>query len=158
MSFYKIDVLDYLAQPEPKVIKSIIISRVKRKDLKVFIQLTGTILEDFMFYNASVGSFLSNEPSYKLLQQVSKLIPTTSGEPLPLEDIEDDYDLLVRLFVSEAWNGKEFENLSEGFKPSILAKLNQIDYSSQVGKALVVATQKREVAHPEIQTLLEAEK
>jgi hypothetical protein len=156
MQNLKIEIKKINENNEEYVASTFIVQRVKRKDLQAFITLQGEILEDFMFFNTAFGSFIADNNSYKKLISLCKIIPVLGHDYLPLEEIEDDYDLMIKLFMSDSWNGTDFDDIvNKGFKPSLLSTLNKIDFSTQMGKSLVLAGQRREKAYPEMTQLLQ---
>lgn len=141
--------------------ETVIIKRVKRCNLSKLIELQRILLEDFIYYNAEVGSLIANNSSWKTLEKIASLIPVIPNKTLAdyLELLEDDLDLITQLFFTESWDSEK-GNYSDGFsfKPSLVSKLNRLDYSGDMGKGILKAGKKKEIEQEEILKNLETVK
>lgn len=138
--------------------EKILIKRVKRCNLSKLIDLQRLLLEDFIYFNAEVGSLIANNSSWKTLEKIASLIPVVPDKTLSdyLDILEDDLDLITQLFFTESWDKENFI-YTDGFsfKPSIISKLNRLDYSGDLGKGILKAGKKKEMEQEEILKNLE---
>jgi hypothetical protein len=123
------------------------IKRISRSNLSDFIKLYQQNLEEFLYHNFAVGSVIASEAGWKTLEEMAKLVPVISANgdrvSLNLEELEDDYDMLTLLFLTEDVT-EEGVGLSDGgLRPGLLAKLNHLDQGSLLGKALTVTRERK---------------
>lgn len=115
--------------------------RVKRKDLTPFIEAYRKVLERFIYYNGAIGNIRASDKEWNYLIDCAKFIPVDGQEKIgfDLSLIEEDVDTLIELFFSTSWDKEknEYTNLDNGFKASLLAKLNHIDYDGDWVKLLL---------------------
>jgi hypothetical protein len=128
-------------------VEKIILKRVKRNNLSKLIELQRLLLEEFIYFNASIGSLVSDPKSWKNIEKICTLIPVVPSKTLAdyLSYLEDDIDLLTKLFFTDSWDN-EAEDYIDGqsFKPSLLSKLNRLDYTGDLGKGILLAGMKKE--------------
>lgn len=138
--------------------EKLLIKRVKRNNLSKLIELQRILLEDFIYFNAEVGSLIANNSSWKTIEKIASMIPVVPNKYLSdyLVLLEDDLDLITQLFFTESWDKENF-NYTDGFsfKPSLLSKLNRLDYSGDLGKGILKAGKKKEMEQEEILKSLE---
>jgi hypothetical protein len=138
--------------------EKILIKRVKRNNLNKLIELQKVLLEDFIYFNAEVGSLIANNSSWKTIEKISSIIPVSPNGFLSdyLEALEDDLDTLTQLFFTQSWDSKE-SNYSDGFsfKPSLISKLNRLDYTGDLGKGILKAEKRKEQDMKEVMESLE---
>jgi hypothetical protein len=142
--------------------QKVIIRRVKRGNLKNFLEKHEELLKNIVENNFAWGEILENEIAYQDFVDFCKLIPVdNSEEGFDFRLIEDDYEFLNLFFVSTSWNSEkdEFENIEnrEAFKYSLISKLMGIDNAQRLGKIYIDhMTERQTVAIQEEKTRLEA--
>jgi hypothetical protein len=136
-----------LRNSQDNEIEKIILKRVKRNNLSKLIELQRLLLEEFIYFNASIGSLVSDPKSWKNIEKICTLIPVVPSKTLAdyLSYLEDDIDLLTKLFFTDSWD-TETEDYIDGksFKPSLLSKLNRLDYTGDLGKGILMAGIRKE--------------
>lgn len=123
-----------------KVVKTYKVKRVKRSKLNDLIELQKDLLYSFIKSNASIGVLLSDEAVWNTMETVAAMLPIMGQEKpgLPLFEIEDDYEQLRSIFFSQCdvINGVIKVDPDDGFIPSKIADLHQLDYQGDWGKQL----------------------
>lgn len=133
--------------------EKILIQRVKRNNLTKLIELQRLILEDFIYYNGEVGSLIANNSSWKTIEKICSMIPVIPNKTLTdyLDFLEDDLDGLTQLLFTESWDSeKSIYTDGVSFKPSLISKLNRLDYTGDLGKGIIKAGKKKEKEQEEI--------
>lgn len=129
----------------------ILIPRIKRKNLSTFIELQDKLLYRWVAENLSVGNIVCTDDGWDLLCKTASLISTldeTGNEsPLDLEQLEDaDFDFyhnLTRLFFTASVDDEDYEDPNVPYKPSLLAKFNQLNHGGALGKQVKKLTEKQ---------------
>lgn len=123
------------------------IKRIRRANLADFIKLYQQSLEEFLYHNFQIGSVIASEQGWKTLEDMARLVPVVSGTgdivSLNLDDLEDDYDMLTLLFLTEDVTEDGVAVSDGGLKPGLLAKLNHLDQGSLLGKALTKSRERK---------------
>ena len=136
-------------------VDKIILKRVKRSNLTKLIELQRLLLEEFIYFNASIGSLVADTKSWKNIERIATLIPVVPNKTLAdyLDVLEEDIDTLTKLFFTDSWD-TEKGDYADGktFKPSLLSTLNRLDYTGDLGKGILKAGMKKE---KELQSLTE---
>lgn len=107
------------------------VKRVKRKHLKDLTILQEDLVYQFLFYNAAVGDIIAEEKNWNTLVKICKMLPVVGREELGIDinKIEDDMVQLTHIFFTESTDEDGFPVKEDGwFKPSLLAKLHQLNY------------------------------
>lgn len=107
------------------------VKRVPRKKLHDLIVLQQDLLYAFLKNNASVGSVIASNSNWSTIEKIAKLLPVI-GEEKPginLDELEDDISQITSIFFTQSVdeNGMIL-NTDEGYKPSLIAELHQLDY------------------------------
>lgn len=127
--------------------EKLLIKRVKRNNLTKLIELQRILLEDFIYFNAEIGSLIANNSSWKTIEKICSIIPVLPNKYLSdyLDLLEDDLDTITLLFFTESWDTENFK-YTDGFsfKPSLLSKLNRLDYAGDLGKGVLKVGKKKE--------------
>lgn len=143
MNSLEITVKDF----EGKDLEKLILKRVKRNNLTKLIELQKILLEDFIYFNASIGSLVSNPSSWKNLEKICTLIPVVPNSTLGdyINILEDDIDLLTKLFFTNSWDSEKEEYVhGNSFEPSLISKLNRLDYTGDLGKGILKSAMRKE--------------
>lgn len=110
-----------------------------------FKELYQELLQYFVHYNSSMGELLSDPSVVSLLKAIAEMLPVVGSNKtgINLDDLLDngDWEQICQLFfTSSMQDDGEFEVDKDGeikaYKPSKLAKLNQLDFFGRLGKAL----------------------
>jgi len=118
------------------------------------------LIEEYLYHNFEVGSLIATDRGWQLLQDIAKLVPVIKNGDrvaLNIEELEDDYEMISLLFltedVTERGVGKDPE---PGLKPSLLSRLNHLDQGVLVGKAFPNIQERRADEILRIQTATKA--
>lgn len=125
--------------PDGTVDRTVEVKKVPRSKLRDLIILQQQLLDVFVENEASIGVILSEESNWKLLQSVANLLPIVgSDDTLDVSKFEEDYVQICRVFFTESINDSGEYDLStdKPFLPSKIAKLHQLNYNDQLGKAV----------------------
>lgn len=146
MDFIKVEIKE-----EDKVKEELLLRRTKRVELKKLIDLQKIIIEDFIYFNGNVGSFIAEDKCWNNLLKISKYIPVDGlKEGFPIEKIENDFSLISRLFFSDNWEELDFNSLDIKPEPSLICKLNKLDYDSALGKSIMSVQNKKKLEMQEL--------
>lgn len=130
-----------------EVVETVQLKRVPRSKYKDLIALQQLLLEAFVENNGATGSVIADDANWKTLKKLSSMLPVVGQDEkgFDVEKIENDILLITRLFFTQAVNEDGSVDLSEGFKPSLLAEFYQLDYSGFLQRA-VMEIEKRKTA------------
>lgn len=124
---------------EDKVVETVQLKRIARSQYKDLIALQQLLMQAFVEYNGATGSVIADEANWKTLIKLGKMLPVIGGndkEGFDVNKIEHDIVLITRLFFTQAVKEDGSVDLTDGFKPSILAEFYQLDYSGFLQKAV----------------------
>ena len=128
-----------------EVTETLVIKRLKRKDLANFLKMQELLLSDFIYFNGAIGSLIADKGAWSNIEKAAKLIPVLEGDktvPLDLSKIGEDYLVLAQLFFTasiteETLGGYPDDLETVGYKPSLLTQLNHLDYGGALGKGVL---------------------
>lgn len=134
-------------QADGTIDRTVEVKKVPRSKLRDLIVLQQQLLDVFVENDASIGVILSNDANWKLIQSMASLLPLVgSDETLDVTRFEEDYVQICKVFFTESINESGEYDLAadKPFLPSKIAKLHQLNYNEQLGKAVDrVARRKR---------------
>lgn len=125
--------------PDGTVERTVEVKKVPRSKLRDLIVLQQQLLDVFVENDASIGVILSDDANWRLLQCVANLLPLVgSNETLDVTKFEEDYVQICRVFFTESISdtGEYDLTADKPFLPSKIAKLHQLNYNEQLGKAV----------------------
>lgn len=121
----------------------IIITRIPRKNLKLYLDVQESLLYKWIENNLSVGNVIASEEGWDLLKKAAALVPTVDDNgtksPLDLEVLDEcDYDFYnnaTRLFFTSSVDDEDFyTNPKKQYAASLLAQFNHIEYGDTLVK------------------------
>lgn len=133
--------------PDGSLDRVVEVKKVPRAKLRDLIVLQQQLLDVFVEHEASIGSILSEESNWRLIESTGKLLPLVGDEEyLDVSKFEDDYVQICKVFFTDSIKSDGTFDLKEGqgFEPSKISKLHQLNYGEQLGKALEKSLEKKE--------------
>lgn len=131
----------------------ILISRIKRKNLKSFIELQDKVLYRWVEENLAVGNIIQDDAGWDLLCKIAALVPTLDEQgnesPLDLNVLEEvDFDIynnITRLFFTASIDDDDYNNTEIPYRPSLLAEFNQLNHGGALNEQVKKVRENREM-------------
>jgi len=118
-----------------------LVKRVKRSQLKDLITLQQQLFHYFIKHDLSVGSVISNDAAWSVLEKIASLLPVVGEKEetvgIKLDLIEDDIDQLKNIFFTcePLLEDGTMESINtriekeKWYEPNLISKLHQLNYN-----------------------------
>lgn len=121
----------------------ILVGRFKRVDRSQVVDLLNELMAIFIKNNFAVGSTICDSEAWSLMTAIAKLLPVHGSEDkgIDIEVIADalDDEQLASIFFTTSRDPKTGEitySEEKGWEPSLICKVNNLDYGGIAKKAL----------------------
>lgn len=142
-----------------EVIETIYVKRVRAKDRSDLIELQQELLAKFAYYDIGIGTLLTDSSTVSLMEKICNLMPLVgtdekldlfletrkvAGQEIEIYPLVEDIEQICNIFFTTSMNEEgEVIIIDNKLEPSLISKVNHLDYQGDLGNASVKAQMKK---------------